>query len=814
MNMFDRIYKSCIQGILVLGAVFAADLCAGSIVGIIRDAQTDKILEKAIVVVRETKDTVYSDSSGFFAIDSLTPASYNLVIKKSGFDPQTRNDIYVAGKGAKRLEIKLVPQIYALEKMVVHSTSFHRAPEMASSTKIMNADEILRAPGALTDIQRVLQNLPSVTSGGDNVNEVVVRGGLPGENMLIMDNIEIPNPNHFADQRTGGGVISLINPLLVKGLTFNAGAPPAQYGGKASSVIDVELREGNDVMVIGGLDMGMAGMGGHVEGPLWKGANFIASAHKSYLDLIANVEPSLPVPEFWGLQSKLTQHIGEHTLFANGIYGKNSITIKDLKEQQDMNYDIIESGGIIYAAGLSWDARWTDRLTSLITLAGTGNTYDRLAFTKANESRAADTTFFGGSWVDEQTLKARLAYDLPNNNRIQLGGYVKRAEFLVDQREKPDTLKDYSDTTNNGVVVIDPQTNRPVVYGEYANVHDTTYKFGGFVSAILHAFDRLRIVPGLRCDGFTYNNSFSVAPRINMVYALNESSDLTAAFGLQYQDPDYVDLGLDPSNKSLKPKRALTGIVGVEHYIEPLGIKIVGEGFYKHYKNLLFDAALLTLDSLDETDKISDHGEAHSFGIELFAQKKLTESIFWTGAYAFSRSIHKDLRPGHEGEWYDGDYDFRHSFTVTAGWKKELIQSETYKRKFHDKLWFKLLSPIMPFADRMEFSMKWRFLSGRPYTQQRYDDRIYKRWYQDPLAPLNAERHAPYHRLDLRYERRFGFGFLQMIYYIDLQNLYSRDNIWTFLYPEYDPLNPNQTIERKEVMQFPFFPAGGIIIGF
>ena len=120
---------------------------------------------------------------------------------------------------------------------------------MASSTKIISADELMRSPGSLMDVQRVVQNLPSVASGGDQTDEIVVRGSTPGENLFIMDNIEIPNPNQFAEQGTGGGVISLVNPLLVKGLTFNAGAPPAQYGDKASSVLDVKLRDGNDAMV-------------------------------------------------------------------------------------------------------------------------------------------------------------------------------------------------------------------------------------------------------------------------------------------------------------------------------------------------------------------------------------------------------------------------------------------------------------------------------------------------------------------------------------------------------------------------------------
>lgn len=787
---------------------------AGSVTGAVRNAQTAKVIVDATVIVPEAEDTTKTDSSGVYFVDSLEPGTYSLHIYKDGFEPQIRNDVYIAGLGKKRVDIDLVPQIYTLDKMVVRSKSFHRSPDMSSSTKIMNADEILRAPGALVDVQRVVQNLPSVTSGGDNINEVVVRGGMPGENLLIMDNIEIPNANHFADQKSGGGVISLINPLLVKGLTFNAGAPPAQYGGKASSVIDVTLRDGNDVIVLGGLDLGMAGAGGHIEGPMWKGSNFMASFHKSYLDFIASFDPATPIPKFWGLQSKVSQKIGTHKLSANGIYGKNEITLKDLKNEQDMNYDQIESGGIVYAAGLNWNSQWTDNFSTLFLFSGTGNTFDRFTYTLPHDTFPLDTFFLGKSWTDEQTMKLRGAFNLPNNNRILAGTYLKRCEFSVDQNEKPDTLKDYTNAPVNGVVVVDSISGKPIVYREFANVKEAAYKYGGFTSLTLHAFDRFRLVPGIRFDGFNYNESFTISPRISMILSLSENLDLTSAFGFQYQEPEYVDLGIDPRNKNLDPKQVMTGILGFEYFLDNIDTKIITEGFYKQYNNLLFDASLLTPDPFDESDRLVDNGEGFSFGLELFAQKKLTKSFFWTAAFALSKSQYKDLRPGHEDEWYDGDYDFRRSFTVTGGWKKELIKSKKYKENFHDKLWFKILSPIMPIADRIELSTKWRYLSGRPYTKRKFDNITYKRWYIDPNGPLNGERHEPYHRLDIRFERRYGFGFLQMIYYIDLQNIYNRENIWTYLYPEYDRTNPNQTIERKAIRQFPFFPAGGIIIGF
>jgi len=91
-------------------------------------------------------------------------------------------------------------------------------------------------------------------------------------------------------------VISVVNPLMVKKLTFNSGAPPARYGGKASSVLDIDLRDGNREAILGGLDLGFSGAGLLAEGPLWGRCLLPGLLQKSYLDVVADFEPSPPSP--------------------------------------------------------------------------------------------------------------------------------------------------------------------------------------------------------------------------------------------------------------------------------------------------------------------------------------------------------------------------------------------------------------------------------------------------------------------------------------------------------------------------------------
>jgi Carboxypeptidase regulatory-like domain/TonB-dependent Receptor Plug Domain len=789
-------------------AAMVAASPAGTISGTLTSAQTGKGLANAAVTVAGTPYRTLTDSAGSYRFDSVPAASYNLMFFLAGYDSLVVNDVYVSGDAEKRCDAGLSPRATAVDRMVVRGTSFRRPPDMTSSTKVITADELLRAPGALLDVQRVVTMLPSVTSGGDNTNEIVVRGGEPGENLFLLDNIEIPNPNHFGEQGTGGGVISLINTLLVRGLTFNAGAPPAQYGGKASSVLDVTMRDGNSAIVLGGLDLGVAGAGVHVEGPLFsRQTNFMFSATKSYLDFVEHTalnNQAAALPEYWGLETRVANNTADHKIYADGIYGNSAITIDSSDVYYGTKGSTISSGGSVYAGGVTWDQFVTKRWSTSVTLSAVGNSYDRLEYT------GADTFFKNTSVEQEQECKARASLDFDNANRLTVGVFVKRADFSIDSWNKPDTLRRYAGASDTPGTVVDGAGSEPVVWQQSVAERDIGYKYGGFVSGIVKPTDRLRVVPGVRLDAFSITHSVCISPRLSAAWALVPELEATCALGVQYQDPDYSALAASAFNKRLSPKKAETAVVGLEYQLASMGMKCTGEGFYKQYSGITVDSSLLrtrgtALDTFATTNNLLSIGKGRSYGLELFAQKNLTHEVSWSLAYSLSKSEDMDPRPGHEGQWYRADFDFTNSLALTGGWKKELLGYAWYKA-LRNHLWFKILSPVMPLADRNEISFKWRYLGPRPHTSPVYDS-TYQRWYVDNRAPLNADVYGEYHSLDIRWERRFGFGFVQMMYYFDLQNVYGRKNIWTRLYTDGRP-------SPADVYQLPFFPAGGIIIGF
>jgi hypothetical protein len=132
---------------------------------------------------------------------------------------------------------------------------------------------------------------------------------------------------------------------------------------------------------------------------------------------------------------------------------------------------------------------------------------------------------------------------------------------------------------------------------------------------------------------------------------------------------------------------------------------------------------------------------------------------------------------------------------LPLGWYRDLRQ----------KTWFKSLCWLIPLGDRVEGSFRFRYATGRPFTPQEYDP-AFRRWRLDMDRP-NADRFPDYYSLDLRLERRIGYGWLRMMFYFDFQNVTARANVFTYMYND-------RTGKRVTVKQLPFFPMGGFIIGF
>ena len=795
--------KYFITSILILFIIQPsfADQKPGSITGKVVDKKNLQPLVGANVVIDGTNRGAATDLKGNFIVDRLEPGSYNLKIFYLGYITVKKGNVIVNPNRSTVLEIQMEETALEVESVEVTASYFQKAKEAVVSTRSMDFEEIRRSPGDLVDIQRAVQALPAVVSGSDQINEIIIRGGYPGENLFLMDNIEIPNPNHFAIQGAGGGPINMLNSYMVRNIDFYAGAFSAKYGDKASSVMDISLRNGSTERYRAEGSLGMAGVGVLAEGPLGSnGSSFILSARKSYLDLIVSSTGLTAVPNYYNFQGKMTVNLDpRNTLYINSVYGNDNIKIEEGDEAgYGRGAENVDTKNSQYVLGLTLRSFWAKNLYSLFTLSGVSSKFFADVY-ELPEPNIKDTFFTNESRESEYTLKSDFVYQAHKNLELNFGAAMKSVQFDYDLWNDADTLFKYDYLGANPDAIIDTFRIYPV--------YRVDRKFSSFKSALYTQFSfdflrHFRLTSGVRYEYFDFNRFASLSPRFGFSYFINPKTTFNLAYGKHYQSPAYVELAANSRNQDLKNKFTDQYIAGLEYLFRD-DIKLVVEAYYKKYTDVPINKTLTTVDPFDVNEqRYVNAGTGEAKGFELFFQKKITKGFSSIVSYSHSVSQATDPRFNTKYNW---DYDYRNVLTLITGYKMDFRNKLWFVNMKH-KWWFHALSwlPFFP-ADEVELSGKFRYLGGRPFTAPVYRPEL-REWVVEEQQQLNAERFPAYHRLDFRIDRRFIFDTWNLVIFFDIVNIYNRENVWDYNY--------NDDGTRERVLQYQTLPVGGVSVEF
>ncbi len=797
--------------LLVLNPI-AEEMHSGHIRGIVVDNKTQQPLPGVSVMLVGTDQGTATDLDGSFYLRNLRPGSYHIRFLMMGYEPQTKLNLPVSPDRTLILNIDLVQTVLAMEGVVVTADFFKKAKDAVISDRSVDFTEIINDPGSSMDVQRMMQSLPSVVSGSDQYNEIVVRGGAPGENLFVMDHIEIPNPNHFGEIGTGGGPVCMINPLFIDNVDFYAGSFPARFGDKASSVMDVKLREGNREKFESNLDMGMSGIGAQVEGPFnRKNGSYLFSYHKSFLDLIIANTGLTAVPQYYNTQGKIVYDLSsKHKLIWNGIYGKDRIDVVNQDKKASRGAENVNVRGYEYATGLSLKSLWNSNTYSLLTLSQVANNWWYRGFYDNGA-----VYFRTNNTETETSLKGDLVYRIDKGNEITTGFSLKNLNFDTYYWADRDTIFGYAYYLNGapaaqithdwplaGVIdssaVVDTVRISPAL-----NLDENIYtaKYATHLQWKYSPWQKLTIVAGVRWDYFAYTKFQSVSPRLGISFSLTPVTKINAGYGRHYQSPLNLLLLADPANKHLKSKYTDQFVIGLEHLFAR-DIRATIELYSRRYHNISIYKSQTTLDSLDMDYQMLSTGKGHVEGVELFIQKKLFDRFHWIGSYSYY--VAKQSDPRYPDREYNAPFDYRQVLTVVFGYREKLMDKSWYQQ-LKETTVYKIAGWLMPFGDEVELSVRWRYLGGKPYTKPTYDPYL-RRWYVPSEQDYNTSRFPAYHRLDIQYNQRYIFKKVNLVMYIDIQNIYNRDNIWDYTY------NGDGTISR--ISQYSLFPVGGFILEF
>jgi hypothetical protein len=791
---------------LILAALFSATAVhaqktvrTGTIQGMVTDSASKTPLAGVAVTVEGTSIGATSDSTGRYRLENVPLGSHNIRFSLVGYKALVKTGVTVNPGRIIELSVLLDEEAIMMESVTTSAREsyFEKNPEAEVSGRTIDAEEIMHSAGGLMDVQRVVQVLPSVTSGSDQMNEIIVRGGNYNENLFVMDGIEIPNPNHFAFQGAGGGPISMLRTEFISDVNFLAGAFPARFGDKASSVMDISLRSGNREKMLTTLDTSMAGAGFMAEGPLGDRGSFLLSGRKSYLDLIIASTGITAIPRYYNLQGKATWSLGKNsTLLLNTLYGSDTIRIRPGEDYESDEYNVSQSTDMV-VSGVTLRSFLTNDLYGEGVLSFVRNHWSSDVWDRG--ATRSDVLYANRSVESETTLRYNLAWTI-GKHELSGGFSLKNSRFNHDIFSESDTVYTYD--TSFAAAREDTVTGIYRIYPTWKdNTHVSTWKTAAYAQLRLTPLDRLTLRLGARYDHFAYTGRSNLAPRLGLRCRLTDTLWLNGAYGVHYQSPSYLELTVNPGNHRLKSYFTNQAVLGTEWLPRP-DTRITVEGYSKRYRDVPVDQSWTTPDPWDSSEgRLVNAARGHSEGIEWYLQKKMSASFMYILSYSYYRAWFVDPRNGSERPW---DFDHRNLATL-SGARRWSLKDAPWYQSLKKKLWYKATAWLLPFGDEVLVSAKWRFAGGRPYTEPSYL-RPYHVWIVPPDTPYNIARFPDYQRFDIRLDRRFFLKRGTLVVYTDVMNVFNRDNIWDYSRDGYG--------KTDKVSQFSTFPVGGISFEF
>lgn len=753
---------------LLLSILFLINISAqqetGSITGKVVDKTTKEFLPGVNIIVLGSSQGTSTNLNGEFTIENLPTGIYSVRASFIGYNSITKTDVVVNTARPADLNFELTTAVIELDGVTVTSEFFNNNPTEINSITNFSYEEIRRAPGGFEDVVRALSVLPGVAKQSAGRNDLIVRGGAPSENLYLVDGFVVPNINHFGTQGATGGPLSFINLDFVNETSFSTGGFSAIYGDKLSSVLSIDLRDGRKDRIGGKGTISASQFGLNLEGPISQNSDFLFSVRRSYLDFIFNAAGFNFVPEYWDVTSKFNYSPDNKNKFSFLFVSAFDRVKFNNKTSEDIydNSRILGSNQNQYLAGLSYRHLFNDGFYTL-RLSRNFTDYDT-----SQKDTLFNPIFLNQSKEGENELNADLVYKLSPVSEINLGASVKNIKFAADIL-LPNFITTYGDTLNITNLSTENRFTKSAFYSQFSTV----------------LFQRLRLNAGLRLDYFdAINTKFYLSPRFSLSYKLSELTTVSASAGIYHQSPSYIWLTADARNKDLKAVNVNQFVAGFEHLLQS-DMRLKLEAFYKDYKD--YPASTLRRYLV-----LANTGAGFGGGDDNFSAFGLEHLV--SEGFGYSRGIELSVQKKSSDVPYFGIMSLTYSetkFTPLDG----IERFGTYDQK-----WIFNLSSGYIFNEKWEASIKFRLATGNPYTPYNNDG-------TQSVLLYNTSRFDIQHSMDIRVDRRWAFDGWALITYLDIQNIYNRENVSTIRW-DY------RTNEIAENSQIGILPSIGISVEF
>lgn len=738
--------------------------------GTIADATTGEDLPGAVVSIGGGRFSAISNSYGFYSI-SIPEGNYHLEISQMGYVKSTSE---LSLHGNQLIDFTLKAMVFQLEDVDVSGTrGDHNITALEMGNVRINPKQIENLPVFFgeRDLIKTLQLMPGVKQAGEGNTGFYVRGGGIDQNLILLDEAPVYNASHLL------GFFSVFNSDAIRDASLLKGFIPAEYGGRASSVLDIRMKEGNMKDYTTSGNIGLISSSLSFEGPIKEDvSSFMISGRRTYADLFLQLAPDKDIRDaqlyFYDLNLKTNFKLDKkNRLFISGYFGRDKFR---LDEQ----------------FGFDWGSK-----TATIRLNHTFS--DKL---------------FSNSSIIYSDYSYKI--DLYGNSDVIMGSHIQDFNLKQDfswYRNALNTLKFGFNLVAHKIVPGEIDATPGSIYNSLAVRPRRVLEAAIYISNSQRFTDKLNVYYGLRIVGFanvgpgdfyrfdsdgnleetiSYDHFTWVKaqggpePRIMVNYLIDNQSSVKASYNRNYQflhllsnttssTPSDVWL---PSSDNVKPQIADQWSFGYFRNLKNNLFETSVEAYYKNLANQIDyrNGADLVFNSTVEAELVFGRGWA--YGAEFLFRKNYGRLSGWLG-YTWSKTM-RQFDDINDGNPFPARQDRRHDISIVTQYNisPKLIVSASW---------------IYNTGNAVTFPNGKYVVDGRTvgyYTQR------------------NGYRMPDYHRLDLgvtwirkqtdRYESSWNFS---------VYNAYGRENAYFISFRESEE-NPDKT-EAVQISLFKFIPS-------
>ncbi len=737
-------YRRGIAIILALTLLVSGAWAAQPIRGFIIDGTNGEPLPVANVIVQGTTRGTATNLDGFFLIPAMSSGEYTLAVSYLGYHSRDVS-VTVTNRLMEPMRIELLPKSIQLEDVVYTVEESEAAKRESPRVSVVPVDQntirMIPTLGAELDVLRVIQSIPGVKTTSDLSSAPYVRGGSSDMTLILMDQSTVYNPSHMF------GLFSTFNGDAVKRLDLMKGGFPAEYGGRAGSVLEVVTNDGNRRKTEGLVSVGLVSARAALEGPVNSHGSYAISGRRTYMEPVLNAarkafDTDLPSYYFYDANGKINFDLSN----------KTTLTVGGYTGQDALDFDFGEDDARVYA-GVHWGNRTgTARLrqvfgrSAFLTVGGAFSRYESGAeFIDRGEQGRPDVTIqeFVNRF-DDANLRADYEFLGLKNHRIKTG--LMYSNYAVDVLNKAEETY-------------------------YIDVKASSYNISAYVQDQWKLSPMVEIMPGIRVYKHELISGTAVDPRFAFVYHYSPEMRFKLAGGKYSQFVNVMSAGdalsfFDiwvPQDGSLSPMNSDQIVLG-------------WEWDFKDYHEFTFETYYNKLNHVFESDQTIDEGhqasdafldgEGRAWGFEWMLRKKNGGRL--TGWIGYSLSWSKRRFPGtyqNHGNWYYPKWDRRHDIIVVGMYR---------------------------INDRWDISGQWRYNTGQGYTQGIGiytvrmdgvpDDALSSDGRQIIYGELNNYRFPADHRLDLNASWHHHLFGKPATLIMTVYNAYNRRAVFTRSY--------------------------------